>query len=320
MLDKKVLIKFDVLEKITCCPYCGKSLNYRQDHIVCKNDLCNKSFPIVGEIPVIINQDKSAFENSDFEIKKKTYFKFDAEGLKVFEALKKFLPNISHNLAAKKNFSKLENLLMQKTVIPKILIIGAGISGQGIDAILSNKNFIVIESDIAFGPRTSIIADGHCLPFIDGVFDAVICQAVLEHVVDPMLCIAEMYRVLGPDGLIYSETPFMQQVHGGRYDFTRFTYRGHRGVFGNFEEIDSGMTAGPAMAFAWSWVYLLQSFAFGELSKLFLKLIGTLTVFPLKYLDYLLIKLPNSRDAASGFYFLGKKSSKKLSIKEIIDY
>lgn len=320
MVDNELLIKVDVLEKITCCPYCGESLQYRREYIVCKNQLCNESFPIVGGIPVIINQNKSVFENSDFEAKNKTYFKFNKKELGIFEALKKLLPNISHNLAAKRNFSNLENLLIQKQANSKILIIGAGISGQGIDVILNNKNFIVIESDVAFGPRTSIIADGHCLPFIDGVFDAVICQAVLEHVVDPMLCIAEMYRVLGSDGLIYSETPFMQQVHGGRYDFTRFTYRGHRGAFGNFEEIDSGMTAGPAMAFAWSWLYLLQSFAIGKLSKLFLKLIGTLTAFPLKYLDYFLIKLPNSRDAASGFYFLGKKSSKKLSIKQIIDY
>jgi SAM-dependent methyltransferase len=320
MVNKELLIRVDILEKITCCPYCGESLQYRKDFIYCKNQLCDKSFPIVGGIPVIINQDKSAFENSDFEIQKRTYFKFDAGGLKVFEALKKFLPTISHNLAAKKNFFKLENLLMKKEFIPKVLVIGAGISGEGIDAILSNKNFIVIESDVAFGPRTSIIADGHCLPFIDGIFDAVICQAVLEHVFDPILCIAEMYRVLGPDGLIYSETPFMQQVHGGRYDFTRFTYRGHRSVFGNFEEIDSGMTAGPAMAFAWSYVYLLQSFALGKISKLLLKLIGTFTIFPVKYLDYFLIKLPNSRDAASGFYFLGKKTSKKISIKEVVNY
>ena len=50
------------------------------------------------------------------------------------------------------------------------------------------------------------------------------------------------------DGLVYADTPFMQQVHMGRYDFTRFTYLGHRRLFRKFEEIDSGAVSGPAMA------------------------------------------------------------------------
>jgi len=53
-------------------------------------------------------------------------------------------------------------------------------------------------------------------------------QAGLEHVRDLWQVVAEIHRVLKDDGLVYAETPFMQQVHEGPYDFTRFTESGHR--------------------------------------------------------------------------------------------
>jgi len=58
------------------------------------------------------------------------------------------------------------------------------------------------------------------------VFDAVWIQAVLEHVLDPVRVVAEIHRVLRPGGLVYSEIPFMQEVHEGAYDFTRFRLSG----------------------------------------------------------------------------------------------
>ena len=50
--------------------------------------------------------------------------------------------------------------------------------------------------------------------------------------------------MLKDDGLVYAETPFLQQVHGGPYDFTRFTHLGHRRLFRKFIELESGATAG----------------------------------------------------------------------------
>ena len=81
-----------------------------------------------------------------------------------------------------------------------------------------------------------------------------------EHVVDPYRCVDEIHRVLTSNGLIYAETPFIQQVHAGRYDFTRFTQLGHRRLFRRFEEIETGVVCGPGMALAWSWQYFLLSF------------------------------------------------------------
>ncbi len=59
----------------------------------------------------------------------------------------------------------------------------------------------------------------------------------------------EIHRVLKDDGIVYADTPFMQQVHEGAYDFTRFTLSGHRWLFKNFALLDSTVwSAAPVLA------------------------------------------------------------------------
>lgn len=302
-----MLDQVDLLDVISC-PCCGGTLKLLIiNKLRCDNFNCLKEYPMVSDIPILINEDKSIFKISDFTKQEKTYFKYDAKKLYIYEILKKYLPSISHNLAAKLNLRKFEMLIFKDSSKPRVLVIGGGIVGEGMKVLLNNKSAIIVESDVAFGPRTALIADSHCLPFKDNIFDGVVCQAVLEHVFSPNQCAKEIERVLKVGGIVYAETPFMQQVHGGNYDFTRFTLKGHRNLFLGFSELAAGITGGPAMAFAWSWVYLLQSFSIGTRSRLVLKLIGVLTSFPLKYLDFIIVKNKPSYDAASGFFFLGKK-------------
>ena len=167
-------------------------------------------------------------------------------------------------------------------------------------------------------PASKIIADGHDLPFQDASFDAVICQAVLEHVLDPGRCVAEIHRVLKIDGLVYAETPFMQQVHMRAYDFTRFTLSGHRYLFRNFTQIDAGMVGGPGMSLAWSILYLFLSFSRSATYQNLCRLILPFFIFWLKYLDYLFVNQPQALDAASGLFFLGRRCDHPISDQEIV--
>jgi SAM-dependent methyltransferase len=79
-------------------------------------------------------------------------------------------------------------------------------------------------------------------------FDLVWCNAVLEHVPNPVACIAELHRVLAPGGVIWCEVPWAQLYHphgdstaGGEYhmggDFWRVTVEGMRVWMAAFEEI-----------------------------------------------------------------------------------
>ncbi|WP_229415332.1 class I SAM-dependent methyltransferase [Moorena bouillonii] len=228
------------------------------------------------------------------------------------------IPSIILNLKGKRNYKKFTELLLKQTDTPKVLIIGGSVIGQGMEELLSVPAIEIIESDVAFDSRIAVIFDAHNIPFKDNSFDGVIIQAVLEHVVDPSRCVEEIHRVLKKDGLVYSETPFMQQVHLGRYDFTRFTHLGHRRLFRKFEEICSGAVCGPGMALAWSYQYFILSFVKSPMARGLIKVIARLTSFWLKYFDDYLINKSGTFDSASGFYFMGKKSDKKLSYTELI--
>jgi ubiquinone/menaquinone biosynthesis C-methylase UbiE len=52
-----------------------------------------------------------------------------------------------------------------------------------------------------------IAADGHALPYRDGVFDVVILSDLIEHVRDPRRVMREVARVLGPGGVAYASIP-----------------------------------------------------------------------------------------------------------------
>jgi hypothetical protein len=56
--------------------------------------------------------------------------------------------------------------------------------------------------------------------------------------------------ILKKEGI--EKTPFLQHVHEGAYDFTRYTESGHRYLFKNFELISSGSCGGAGTQLLWS--------------------------------------------------------------------
>ncbi len=60
-------------------------------------------------------------------------------------------------------------------------------------------------------------------PFPDSSFDYAICNAVLEHVADPLFVMQEIRRVLKPGGTIYVSVPFLQPYHADPEDYRRYT-------------------------------------------------------------------------------------------------
>ena len=270
-------------------------------------------YPIIEGIPILIDSEKSLFAIDDFVEGRDTTFDLKPEH-PVKKIVRGMIPDISVNLKANKNYVYLASLLPAEA---KILVIGGSIKGEGMEPIYDN-DFEIVGSDVSFGEYTSLVSDAHDIPFEDCTFDCVIVQAVLEHVLDPNRCVAEIHRVLKPAGIVYGETPFMQQVHMKQYDFTRFTHLGHRWLFKNFEEIESGPCCGPGMSLAWAYRSFLQSFTSTKILYLVATKFANITSFFLKYFDYFLIDRPAAYDAASGFYFIGRKSDRTLSAKKLI--
>lgn len=76
------------------------------------------------------------------------------------------------------------------------------------------------------------------LPFVNGLFDAVLSDQVLEHVEgDPQAAVDEVYRVLKPGGLCLHTTCFINPIHGAPNDYWRFTPEALRLLCGRQGEI-----------------------------------------------------------------------------------
>ena len=298
------------------CPICKHRLQPGESQFRCLNFECAKVFPIVGGVPVLINENNSLFRLEDFTENRQTTYNTDTANWK--RTIRKLLPDISKNYKAAANFRRFAEIINAKSANPKILIVGGAVAGKGLKIESLFENAEIVESDVAFGARTNLIADAHDLPFAANTFDGVIAQAVLEHVLEPWRCAWEIHRVLKLGGVVYAETPFMQQVHAGRFDFTRFTHLGHNRLFRGFQEIGSGAVCGAGMTLAWSWAYFLHSFCRTKSAAQIAFAIASLTAFWLKYFDYFTIDRRGSFDAASGYYFLGEKSAEVLSDRKLI--
>lgn len=198
---------------------------------------------------------------------------------------------------------------------PKILVVGGGTIGSGSDLIYRDLEIMLIGTDVFASPLTATVSDGHRLPFADECFDGVWIQAVLEHVLDPHLVVAQIHRVLKPNGVVFADTPFMQQVHMGAFDFTRFTLSGHRWLFRHFEQIEAGTSGGAGVSTIWSIRYLARALGAGP------TLAGAIAApfFWLRFLDRLTRSMAGA-DAASGVYFFGRKSTRSLKPKDMPAY
>ena len=64
------------------------------------------------------------------------------------------------------------------------------------------------------------------IPRDDETFDAIICTAVLEHVINPVECVREMHRVIKRGGHIVVSVPFLQPEHKIPTDYQRYTKDG----------------------------------------------------------------------------------------------
>ena len=290
------------------CPSCHGRLIWGEASLTCTQ--CAACYPIAHSgAPILLRHGHPLFPTSAYT-KHERPASVEKSGY-----LRRLVPQISVNLAGMRILKRLEQELQPEAAI---LVVGGGRQRKALGAVLSSEKFVTIYSDIDIEADVDLFSDAHELPFANEIFDAVITTAVLEHVMYPEQVIAEIVRVLRPGGRIYSELPFMQQVHEGAYDFTRYTLSGHRRLLNHFEELESGMIAGPGTALAWAIEYFLTAFADRPLSRQLLKASSRFATFWLKWFDYYLAKKPQAMDGASCTYFYGSKSSSNIADELII--
>ena len=287
------------------CPSCKSLLDKQLFCSDCDVEYKSSSNPI----PVLIDWDKSILNRHDinFDIKD-TLVPRSNEKLR--QSIKRWLrPNVFKRPIDKNDF-------LERVNHPKqVLIIGSGTIGYGLNWLYEIEDIEVCGLDIYYSDTVDLIADTHNIPIESNSFDLVIIQAVLEHVLSPIIVVDEIYRVLKPDGFVYAETPFLQAVHEGPYDFTRYTHSGHRFLFKNFLEVDSGVVQGVSTSFIWAASSLAQGLT---RNTSFSKVISML-LSPIVFLD-MIIPMKYHIIGGNGFYFVGRKAKSDFTVKKVVEY
>jgi len=83
-----------------------------------------------------------------------------------------------------------------------------------------------VPSSIHGQTALDLVASGLSLPIKASTFDTVLATEVIEHVPDPGQMLAEIHRVLAPDGVIILSAPLHEPLHELPYDYYRFTHKG----------------------------------------------------------------------------------------------
>ncbi|MCC6563698.1 class I SAM-dependent methyltransferase [Candidatus Uhrbacteria bacterium] len=200
-------------------------------------------------------------------------------------------------------FTGLTSRTFVKQLPPDGLVLNLG-SGP------TNLGANCINVDLYAFPNVHVLAQGNRLPFKNGCFDAVVCDQVLEHVADPYGVARELMRVLKPGGLAYVGVPFVFPLHPSPKDYARWSFDGLEALLPGCASFRSGVSIGPTsglLTVLADWLALIFSFGIGPL-RTGLRYLFMLVLFPFKFLDLLVARIPGAEVIAAAVYVVAEKS------------
>jgi SAM-dependent methyltransferase len=125
------------------------------------------------------------------------------------------------------HFQSLESELEPVTPYLHGHLLDAGAGTRDITAFLERGGVHrITRYDIAVDVPGSVAGALEAMPFAGGSFDAVLCNAVLEHVADAEQSTTELARVVAPGGHVVVTVPFLQPYHPCPGDYQRYTADG----------------------------------------------------------------------------------------------
>jgi SAM-dependent methyltransferase len=309
------LVAIDTFSDLLACPRCGGEMTGPPAALVCARESCGHRYAAVGNPPkpVLIDSDASIMDVGAILASRGSSTKARGDDGRLVNFLARRFADPPNKTAERFAQRLAEDLVAENEGRPRLLVIGGGTIGGGVANLYEDPRLDILAFDVYASDNVQFLADAHQIPLKDGSVDGVLIQAVLEHVLDPQAVVAEIHRVLRLGGLVYAATPFMQHVHEGAYDFTRFTESGHRYLFRHFTVRDSGAGAGLGTQLLWSIVYFARGIHFraGQAARMMF--------FWLPKLDGRLDRRATV-DGASGVFFYGHSSKDMVTPREMVGY
>jgi SAM-dependent methyltransferase len=284
---------------------------------------CAREYPVVNGAPVLIDPERSVFTAEaiigDYERERRQ----PARGVlgRLAWAIASRAPHVTSHRRQELIARGFADRLARERSTPSILVVGSGTEGIGVAALRAIPGVTMCEFDVYLTGARMLVADLLDLPFEDGSFDAVVAQGVLEHVIDPQRAADEIHRVLKPDGLVFSTTPFVLGVHLPVADYTRFSRLAVIRLFRAFTPVECDVIEGAAVSLAYAlayfWMALWSSFGWTNGAKV-AKYAGNYLIFWLRYVDAFVRRSPVSIDAAASYYYIGRRSDTMLADREVV--
>lgn len=184
--------------------------------------------------------------------------------------------------------------------IEKYGIDGKRILNAGSASVRYGENCVNV--DIKDGPGVDVVCDIHDIPDSLGMFDVVICNAVLQYCRNPQTVIDEFYRVLRTGGYLYLDVPWVQPACQDPSDLYRFSDRGLRHLLSRFEIVELGPSIRPGSSFYMLGAYIADSMTKNARVNLLLRAVAGVVLFPFKW-----IKTSDECMSAGAFYAVCRK-------------
>jgi len=194
------LLDFKGIASSLTCPRCRDALVCDEDLLSCSNPSClfalPRHFPVVGSHPILVDFDNSILSEDEVLASGAASLVARRNAGRFKSLLLRFL--FPTSAITVKNIDRFIALAKEVTPNPTVLVVGGGTIGSGNHALYEDPAVRIAAFDVYASPLTQFVADGHSIPLSDQCVDAVLVQAVLEHVLDPWRVVGEIHRVLKP--------------------------------------------------------------------------------------------------------------------------
>ena len=295
------------------CPDCRGALTVGDEGLRCS--ACRRSFPVAGGgVPVLLPLD-SAFDPEAIATGHDTYYANRAtEGVRKAR-FRRWLPGLATDLQAR-DADILVNRLLAAVGTPRVdgLVIGAGFRVEEYARRFPQVDWLVTDTEATFG--AGVVGDATALPVQDASQDFVLCEHVLEHVVDPLAAAREIERVLRPGGTALVKVPFNYPWHGGYIDFYRLTPAGYLAAFRRLDVVHIGHGPGPASTITYALQAGWTSLFTGRTARRAAVVVGRLVFGPWRKLDRVLVTRRGSLGTACSLILIGQRGDHVRSATE----
>jgi SAM-dependent methyltransferase len=152
-----------------------------------------------------------------------------------------------------------------------------------------------------------VVCDAERLPFRSASFDRVDCVAVLEHTPSPAAMVSEIERCLRPGGGCFLVVPFCHPFHEYPRDYWRFSRDGLSRLVESLEVVESGWFTGPTATLLIVLIEYVKIWLPARWMKQAVWVVLGWLLFPLRYLDIVMLRLPDAGQLGNHAYLWARK-------------